>query len=172
MTIFRKQYISVSRVAELFVFYASLLMVIYLLWFQLIQKPALIKQIKDRDTQRMGDIKLISQALEQYYLDNGDYPKNHDYGGEDTSDWDYSSQNDFLPILESYLNGNVPKDPINDGSGDVFFDVGKGYAYAYHYYHDLEDLKIHEIVSKAPMYKIGVKLEETQEVVWIIHKVQ
>ncbi len=68
---------------------------------------------------------------------------------------------DFLPFLVSnrYLN-IVPKDPTNDGSGDVLYD-GSGYSYAYICYPNSwpDDRK--------NSLSLGAKLE-TGEVYWLV----
>jgi len=64
-----------------------------------------------RDQRRLSDIKSLQKAIEQYYLDNGDFPVQElgDAG------WDESFRGEFIPVLvhEGYLS-DFPKDPTND----------------------------------------------------------
>jgi type II secretion system protein G len=66
-----------------------------------------------RDARRLSDIKAVRNAIEQYYMDKGEYPRanaNSAYGG-----WDVSFDGDFIAVLieNGYLS-DAPTDPIDD----------------------------------------------------------
>lgn len=108
------------------------------------------QQARSRDTKRVADLTNINTALQSYIAENyklplvSDYTLNYDHGG-----WDYSSEygRNFVTggdttFMRFLVDGNymatVPRDPINDGTGDVHYPHlgGTGYAYAYFYYGD------------------------------------
>lgn len=89
---------------------------------------------KARDAKRLADLNQIYLALQQYFDANGYLPTNASYGEVDPGGWDYSSQGQFLPFLQTGgFFSKVPVDPLNNGTGDVFYG-GSGYSYAYHCY--------------------------------------
>ena len=98
--------------------------------------------IKTPDTRRQADIDKIYAALVLYYKNNGYLPVTSAYGENNTGGWDYSSQGQFLPFLQTakYLV-SVPLDPLNNGTGDVFYG-GSGYSYAYYCYADENSLSL------------------------------
>ncbi len=103
-------------------------------------------RVRARDTKRIADIKQIYTALHMYYQTNGFLPTTATEGQVDPGGWDYSSQGGFLPFLvtDGELS-KAPQDPINNGTGDVFYG-GSGYAFAYYCYPNGE-------------ISLGVKLE-------------
>src|SRR3989344_1041453 len=89
---------------------------------------------KARDARRRSDLNQIYLGLQMYYDANGYLPVTSSYGGANPGGWDYSSQGDFLPFLRTAgFFSTVPIDPLNDGTGDVYYG-GSGYAYAYYCY--------------------------------------
>ncbi len=89
---------------------------------------------KARDARRLSDMKQIMTALELYYDKNGYLPITSSYGENNSGGWDYSSQGDFLTFLRtSGFLSTAPKDPVNNGVGDVYYG-GTGFAYAYYCY--------------------------------------
>ena len=92
-------------------------------------------RIKARDAKRQADLGQIYLALQLYFDNFGYLPTTGSYGGADPGGWDYSSQGrQFLPFLQTggYFSA-VPLDPLNSGTGDVFYG-GSGYSYAYYCY--------------------------------------
>lgn len=89
---------------------------------------------KGRDARRQSDLDQIYRALQLYYDANGYLPVTSSYGEANPGGWDYSSQGQFLPFLRTagYFS-TVPVDPLNNGTGDVFYG-GSGYSYAYYCY--------------------------------------
>lgn len=78
-----------------------------------------------RDAQRKQDLRAISQALELYALDNGEYPVT----GNVTT-WRYSTAGDtWIPGLAPYYLKRVPKDPKNNAIGP--WGENQNYSYAY-----------------------------------------
>ncbi len=76
-----------------------------------------------RDARRLADIKTIRNAVEQYYMDKGEFPAanaNALFGG-----WDVSHDGNFITVLQEsgYLE-DTPSDPINNAT----------YHYRYHVY--------------------------------------
>ena len=68
-----------------------------------------------RDARRLADAKTIRNAIEQYYMDKGEYPQadaNSSYGG-----WDVSHDGGFISALqeEGYLD-DESLDPVNDST--------------------------------------------------------
>ncbi len=64
-----------------------------------------------RDQRRLSDIKTLQKAIDQYYLDTGDFPVSEPGDGN----WDESYNGEFIPVLvhEGYLN-DFASDPVND----------------------------------------------------------
>ena len=107
------------------------------------------RMARTRDTRRLSDIAKIRDAVDQYFLDKGDYPAarhNATYGG-----WDVSQDGDFIPALveTGYLT-EVPKDPINDE------------AYQYRYY--VYSKGSYDCKGDTRFYILGIKAFETAEV--------
>src|SRR5688572_10270692 len=50
-----------------------------------------------RDSQRLSDIRVLREAIEQYYLDRGAYPPSASEAQADG--WDSSSDGSFIPEL-------------------------------------------------------------------------
>jgi type II secretion system protein G len=68
-----------------------------------------------RDARRLADIKSVRNAIEQYFLDHGQYPApnaNSTFGG-----WDVSHDGDFIRALrdQGYLDEDA-RDPLNDST--------------------------------------------------------
>ncbi|MDD4290563.1 MAG: type II secretion system protein [Patescibacteria group bacterium] len=85
-------------------------------------------RIKARDTKRMNDLKIISKAIEMYYIDEGDYPV------EDGSESNNCGYPGILSsggrICDGAFKGDsytyidlLPQDPIND---EYYFYAVKG----------------------------------------------
>lgn len=92
---------------------------------------------KARDAQRKANMQQIMLALNLFYDQYGCLPITTGStcgpgytSFADAGSWDYSSQGNFLPFLQSsgYMS-TVPLDPINNMTGD-----GTGGQYAYRYY--------------------------------------
>jgi prepilin-type N-terminal cleavage/methylation domain-containing protein len=130
---------------------------------------------KALDARRKEDLNQILIALNLYYDDHGFLPhtSNTALGGDsDAGTWDYSSQagvpDTFLAFLNDpkYFPGGVPVDPVNNGSGDVFYPAlgGTGYAYAYHCYAPTHP-------SYPNTLSLGAKMQTTNTAFWIANKV-
>lgn len=74
-----------------------------------------------RDARRLADLRSLRDAIDQYYLDHGDYPPAQ--GNASFGNWDVSHDGDFIPALtdQGYL-----RHPVNDPVGDA--------TYHYRYY--------------------------------------
>jgi len=95
-----------------------------------------------RDARRLADIKTLRTAVEQYYMDRGEYPAantNSSFGG-----WDVSNDGNFIEALkqEGYLEGKN-LDPVNDST----------YHYRYYVYNE----GAYGCTGKGPFYVLGVK---------------
>ena len=80
---------------------------------------------KARDAQRERDIQTIKNALEMYYLDNGEYPSLN-WVGSHTARWSE---------LETALASTLPRDPLNKSNitGDRAAPISSD-NYVYNYY--------------------------------------
>jgi prepilin-type N-terminal cleavage/methylation domain-containing protein len=101
-----------------------------------------------RDSQRLADVKILRNAIEQYYMDKGRYPQaraNSKYGG-----WDVSQDGDFIRDLRNfgYLDSDV-FDPINDTT--------------YHYRYFVFDRAAFGCKGEGKYYVLGVKKFESPE---------
>ncbi len=121
-------------------------------------------RMKARDARRKEDLHNIYTALHLYYDENGYLPHTShtsSNGDSDVGTWDYSSQEGapdiFLKFLKDpkYFSDGAPVDPINNGSGDVFYDK-TGYAYAYHCYSPLQSTKPNTLALGARMDSSGL----------------
>jgi len=97
-----------------------------------------------RDSRRLADIKTIRNAVEQYYLDNGQYPP-ADGGG-----WNDSTEPTFIRSLveEGYLT-EMPSDPINDNT----------YYYRYRVYNK----GAQGCVGSTRFFVLGIRRFETED---------
>ncbi len=103
-------------------------------------------QARNRDLKRIQDFQLISNALERYYSDHGDYPHNPPtiaVSDSALSGIDETLYGGFLSELKPYFAGGIlPVDPINeicvrnpiecDSPGDWWFH--QSYRYEYIWY--------------------------------------
>jgi len=101
-----------------------------------------------RDARRLADIKTIRNAVEQYYMDKGEFPAanaNALFGG-----WDVSNDGDFISVLkeDGYLD-DMPADPINDAT----------YHYRYHVY----EAGTYSCESPEPFYVLGIRNFESSD---------
>ena len=100
-----------------------------------------------RNNQRQVDIQNIMNAIGRFHAKYGGLPTTdvspNGYGDGNPllGGWDYGSQDfngngwKFLEFLaQSGIMTKIPLDPINDGTGDVYYGGGAGYAYAYYCY--------------------------------------
>lgn len=91
-------------------------------------------RVKARDAKRQADLNQIYLALQFFFDTNGYLPVTSSYGESNPGGWDYSSIGQFLPFLQTGGQFSVvPVDPLNNGTGDVFYG-GSGYSYAYYCY--------------------------------------
>ncbi|MBI5364156.1 MAG: prepilin-type N-terminal cleavage/methylation domain-containing protein [Planctomycetes bacterium] len=102
-----------------------------------------------RDARRLSDVHAIRDAIDQFYLDHGRWPKhdqNPSYGG-----WDVSQDGTFLVELveKGYLT-EMPKDPVNDDT--------------YHYRYFVFEQGAYGCRGETPFFVLGVKSFETTEV--------
>lgn len=111
-------------------------------------------RIKARDARRQADLNQIYLALQLFFDAHGYLPVTSSYGEANPGGWDYSSQGQFLPFLQTGGQFSVvPVDPLNNGTGDVFYG-GSGYSYAYYCYIGENSLAL------------GAKLESNSWVIW------
>ena len=101
-----------------------------------------------RDARRIADIHAVRDALDQYYLDHGQWPASHpnsSYGG-----WDVTQDGDFVPELveKGYLS-EPPRDPINDDT--------------YHYRYYVFEKGQYGCKGDGPYFVLGIKNFETAE---------
>jgi type II secretion system protein G len=95
-----------------------------------------------RDARRLADIKAVRNAVEQYFVDKGEYPKanaNSSFGG-----WDVSSDGDFIRVLRNtgYLDEDAV-DPINDST--------------YHYRYYVYDKGSYDCAGETSFYVLGIR---------------
>ena len=80
----------------------------------------LSSKAKSRDSVRLGDLKSISLAIQNYWQDNNYKWPGYDKDGNVIPS--YSLYND--PIFKAYFSGGVPKDPL--GKSYVYTAFGQG----------------------------------------------
>lgn len=91
--------------------------------------PSLTRQARrSRDARRMADMRVVAEAIDQFYADKGRWPAastNSSFGG-----WDVSHDGDFIPELrqEGYLQEDA-RDPVNDSSAHYRYYVYPKGAY-------------------------------------------
>ncbi|OGE25500.1 hypothetical protein A3C26_02205 [Candidatus Daviesbacteria bacterium RIFCSPHIGHO2_02_FULL_39_12] len=74
-----------------------------------------------RDAKRKGDIHIIRNALEEYYMDNKSYPITTEYSNTSTNDW-----TTIVGGAKYYASGKAPVDPINRESFHyIYYSIGK-----------------------------------------------
>ena len=101
-----------------------------------------------RDARRLSDIKAVRRAVEQYYMDKGNYPAantNGSYGG-----WDVSHDGNFIDVLrdEGYLD-ELAADPINDAT--------------YHYRYYVYNQGSYGCVGGSQYYVLGIRNFESPD---------
>jgi general secretion pathway protein G len=102
-----------------------------------------------RDARRIADAHAIRNAIDQFYLDHGRWPKhepNATYGG-----WDVSQDGLFIPELveKGYLT-EMPRDPVDDDT--------------YHYRYFVFEAKSYGCKGETPFFVLGIKSFETSDV--------
>ena len=106
------------------------------------------RQAAARDARRLADLRVVRDAIEQYYLDTGEFPpaaRNGAFGG-----WDVSHDGNFIPTLvdEGYLRQAV-NDPLADDT--------------YHYRYYVYGRGSYGCVSDGPYYVLGVRNFEAEK---------
>lgn len=101
-----------------------------------------------RDARRLADIKTIRNAIEQYYMDKGEYPKantNSAFGG-----WDVSHDGNFIQSLvdAGYLDKTMV-DPRNDST--------------YHYRYYVYDQGAYGCSGEGQFYVLGIRNFESSD---------
>ena len=101
-----------------------------------------------RDARRLSDVTALRDAIDQYYMDKGQYPpsqKNGAFGG-----WDVSHDGDFIPelVAKGYLTER-PHDPVDDET--------------YHYRYYVYEKGAFGCRGATPFYVLGVRAFETDE---------
>ncbi len=115
-------------------------------------------RVKARDARRITDMREIYKALQLDFDRNGYLPVTSAYGEANPGGWDYSSIGSFLPFLVSDgFFSVVPRDPINNGTGDVLYG-GNGYSYAYYCYPSENSLAIGVRLENPTPYTTLLKL--------------
>lgn len=111
---------------------------------------------KVRDAQRKEDLRLIQDALERYYVDNGIYPqaKNStntcDYG---TNCYVFSSNgSDWIQDLTPYYLKKVPVDPKSNASCCPWSTSVENYVYSYG-----------NLYANGTQYDLTARLENTSD---------
>lgn len=87
-------------------------------------------QARARDSQRQADVRMITKALELYYIDNGRYPAG---SGSTVINGSWSTTADaswpnLAMVLKPYLS-QLSADPISTAGTNVQTPVGYNYAY-------------------------------------------
>jgi prepilin-type N-terminal cleavage/methylation domain-containing protein len=77
-------------------------------------------QKKARDAVRADDAHLLVGQLISYNTAHDGLPKPNNYGESNANGYDTSGSGDWLPFLTSSTSGTLPKDPLNNESGDPF----------------------------------------------------
>lgn len=101
-----------------------------------------------RDAQRMSDVRRVRDALEQYFLDRGNYPP--PAISKDEGQYDMSNTGDFIPEL---LRTGYLREPVVDPLGDA------RHAYGYGVYTE----GTCGCAGKGQFYVLGISKFETAE---------
>ncbi len=99
------------------------------------------------DARRLADIKRVRNAIEQYFLDKGEYPT---ASTNSLSGWDVSHDGDFIPELgeAGYLDEDAA-DPENDES--------------YHYRYYVYEHGAYGCAGETPFYVLGIRNFESAD---------
>ena len=98
------------------------------------------KKARARDGTRIGDISTLDRVVNEYLLDNGDYPDLYDVLRDSTTlsgsgiSVDNSSAGWIDADLSDYTS-HLPVDPIND------------VTYRYYYYHDSNGYELNAVLE-------------------------
>lgn len=92
----------------------------------------MVQMQKARDSQRKNHFRMIEEALERYYVDNGKYPQAGGCAYGASACYVYSSAgSNWIPGLVPYYMKAVPVDPLNN-AGCCPWDVNNNnHVYAY-----------------------------------------
>ncbi len=89
-------------------------------------------QRQARDARRSEDVRHIQTALLGYLAERGSLPVTASYGEENPGLYDTSAVGDWLPWLAAYSGDPVPKDPVDNETGDPW--TGSRFTYWYFCY--------------------------------------
>jgi type II secretion system protein G len=77
-------------------------------------------QARARDSQRKSDLAVIAKAIKLYYIDNGTYPR--ETGNSNSANGRVGEGAGLDLMLEPYIPGSIPKDPIADNNHYYYYD--------------------------------------------------
>jgi len=109
---------------------------------------ALERQLEARDAQRLTDIEVVHEAIEQFFAETGQYPKakrSGDFGG-----WDVSHDGGFIDeLVEAGYLAEAISDPIDDDT--------------HHYGYFVYNQGSYGCVGPGKFYVLGIRNFETVE---------
>lgn len=89
-------------------------------------------QARGRDAQRASDLHALQTEATSYLVAMGNLPLTSTYGEENPGLYDTSAVGAWVPWLASYTGRGLPKDPVNNETGDPW--TGSKYTYWYFCY--------------------------------------
>jgi prepilin-type N-terminal cleavage/methylation domain-containing protein len=120
-------------------------------------------QAKARDARRASDIRSIRTLVLSYQAAYGALPRSQVYGEDNAEGYDISSVGDWIQFLKPVTNGPIPRDPIDNETGDPTVPGAK-YTYFYYCYHPAWDLYAPDPDNDT--VRIGYRSEASDELVY------
>jgi prepilin-type N-terminal cleavage/methylation domain-containing protein len=87
-------------------------------------------QKKARDAVRSDDLHTMTGLVINYNTSQNGVPRPSSYNENNSGGYDTSATGGWLTFLEGKASGKLPKDPINNASGDPFAQTAQ-YSYFY-----------------------------------------
>lgn len=117
-------------------------------------------QKRARDARRADDINSLRSLILSYEAVNETLPNPQEYNESNSAGYDTSASGDWLPFLRDVMNGEIPKDPLNNETGHPV-DGGK-FTYFYTCYRHGQDVEASD--PDDDVMRLGYRQETTGEV--------
>ena len=120
-------------------------------------------QAKARDAKRAADMHSIRTLILSYDATEGELPRSQIYGEDNVGGYDTSAVGGWLTFLNSVTTSTIPKDPLNNETGNPVLDGAK-YTYFYYCYHPAWDLYAPN--PDEDVARVGYRSEATNQLVF------